>query len=212
MATYNGMTLITCPHYAVRDVSGPQSIEWTNNEAVATTQSPFTGAIKTYDWGASWWSGNVSFNKMGQRSYNAWTAFLLACRGGANAFLLGDPKAKYPMGTALGTPTVNGAQSGYSLVTKGWAANQGCLLRAGDYIQIGEYRLHRVTADASSDSAGAATLSIWPNLRSDCRTDGLAITTRACKGLFKLKPGATSGSVTVDALWGIGALEIIEAI
>jgi len=26
--TYNGMTLIECPHYAVRDVSGPQSIEW----------------------------------------------------------------------------------------------------------------------------------------------------------------------------------------
>lgn len=211
MASYNGMTLVDCPHYVYRGVCGPQSIEWTNNEAVASTQSPFTGAIKTYDWGASWWSGQLSFNKMDQRSYNAWTAFLLANRGGANAFQIGDPKAKQPFGTALGTPAVNGVQSGYSLVTDGWTPNQGCLLFVGDYIQIG-YRLYRITAPASSDANGAATLSIWPNLRADCQVDNLAIKTRACKGLFKLKPGTTSGSVTTDALWGIGALEIIEAI
>jgi hypothetical protein len=211
MATYNGATILECPHYALRGVSGPQSIEWTNNEAVATTQSSFTGSIKTYDWGASWWSAQVSFNKMDRRSYSAWSAFLLACRGGVNVFMLGDPKAKYPLGTAIGTPTTDSVQTGYSLVTSGWLANQGCLLFAGDYIQIGK-RLYRITANAASDSSGAATLGIWPNLRSDNQTSGLSIITRNCQGLFKLKPSATTGSVTTDALWGIGALEIIEAI
>ncbi|WP_420239214.1 hypothetical protein ACOBR2_06425 [Telmatobacter bradus] len=205
------MTILQCPHYALRGVSGPQSIEWTNNEAVATTQSPFTGAVKTYDWGASWWSAQVSFNKMDRRSYSAWSAFLLACRGGVNTFLLGDPKARYPLGSALGTPTVNGAQTGYSLVTAGWQASQQCLFFAGDYIQIGN-RLYRITANVASDSTGAATLPIWPNLRADNQVDALPIITRDCKGLFKLKPTATTGSVTTDALWGIGALEIIEAI
>jgi hypothetical protein len=208
--TYNNMVILTCPHYSTPRVVGPSSIQWTNNEAIANTQSPFTGAIKTYDWGASWFSASVSFGQMDRHSYAAWSAFLMACRGGSNAFMLGDPRAVYPQGSALGTPLVNGAQSGYTLSTRGWKASQHGLLLAGDYIQIG-YRLYCITQNASSDSSGDSTLDIWPNLRSDNQTDGLSIITRNCKGLFKLKDGGTQTSVNVG-LYGINSIQIIEAI
>lgn len=85
----------------------------------------------------------------------------------------------YTVGPQGGTPTVNGAnQSGSSLVTNGWTAAAGVRLNVGDVFTIagvyavnpqsrqstGKLRQFVVTAQASSDASGNATISISPAL------------------------------------------------
>ena len=81
------------------------------------------------------------------------------------------------VGAYGGTPTVNGAnQTGASLVTAGWTASIADLLNVGDVFTIagvfavnprnkqptGALQNFTVTAQASSSSGGASTLSIYP--------------------------------------------------
>lgn len=80
-------------------------------------------------------------------------------------------------GNYAGTPTVTGAgQTGSTVVTGGWTANIGTLLNVGDVITIagvnainpqsrtttGSLRNFVVTATASSNSSGAASVQIYP--------------------------------------------------
>jgi len=67
-------------------------------------------------------------------------------------------------GSGPGAPKVNGpGQSGTSLMTYGWTASQTGVMKAGDCFTVpGCDVLFRVTADASSDGSGLATLAIEP--------------------------------------------------
>jgi hypothetical protein len=209
IGTFNGMNIVALPSDTFPRVVGPSSIEWDEQEVVASDTCTFTGQMLTYDWMASWFEGQVSFPPMTRYSHDAWSAFISECRGPLNCFLLGDPKAKLPKGCASGTPVVNGGgQSGYSLSTRGWTPNTVSVLLFGDYIQIG-YRLYKVVDAVNSDSEGNATLSIWPPLR-DLPTDGETIQTRNCKGLFKLKNTSNKRSTNAGS-YGITALDIREA-
>lgn len=202
-------TLVPLPCDSIPGVLQPSSIEWDAQEAVAVSTSPFTGQSQIYDWMASWWEGTLSLPKMDRASADAWSAFVLACRGGANVFQLGDPKAREPKGTALGAGEVIGnGQTGYVLNTTGWKANQPALFLAGDFIQIG-YRLYKLTGNASSDASGNATLYIWPNLR-DTVSSLTPIASRNCKGLFRLKQTANKWSTNPGA-YGVSGLPIREA-
>lgn len=84
---------------------------------------------------------------------------------------------RHVVGPLGGTPLVNGAaQSGTSLVTDGWTAAAALRLKKGDIFTIanvnavnpqnrqsnGKLRQFVVTADFSSDGAGAGTISISP--------------------------------------------------
>jgi hypothetical protein len=76
--------------------------------------------------------------------------------------LPGSGKAAH--GSGLGSPKVNGNdQSGTSLMTYGWTASETGVMKAGDCFTVpGVDVLFRVTADASSDGSGLATLTIEP--------------------------------------------------
>lgn len=67
-------------------------------------------------------------------------------------------------GSGLGAPKVNGpGQSGTSLMTYGWTASETGVMKAGDCFTVpGVDVLFRVTADASADGSGLATLTIEP--------------------------------------------------
>lgn len=71
-----------------------------------------------------------------------------------------------PNGAGGGSPLVQGAsQSGTTLVTDGWSPSVTNVVRAGDVIRIaGLTPLYRITADASSDGGGVASLSISPGI------------------------------------------------
>ena len=211
IGTFSGMNIIALPCDTQPGVTAPSSIEWDANEAVAVNESPYTFQSQTYDWMASILTGTVSFPAMNRYSYDAWGAFILACRGQLNGFLLGDPKANLPKGKASGTPLVNGAnQTGYSLASHGWTANKFGILLPGDYLQIG-YRLYRVTASVNSDGSGNATIPLWPNLR-DLPADGTAIVTRNCKGLFRLAANSGNKFSVNPGSYGLSGFKIREAL
>ena len=215
IGTFSGASIIALPCDTQPGVTSPSSIEWDAQEAVAVNQSPFTYQTQTYDWMSSILEGQVSFPPMNRYAFDAWSAFILACRGQLNCFQMGDPKAVLPKGVATGTPVVNGAsQTGYSLLTRGWTANTIGILLPGDYISIlngSISRLYRVLASVNSDGSGHCTIPIWPNLR-DQPADGTTIITRNCKGLFRLASNSGNKmSVNVGA-YGSSGFKIREAI
>src|SRR5579859_443042 len=186
VGSFNGQSIIGLPCDVVPGVTHPSSIEWNPQEVVAISSSPFSGVSQVYDFTASWWEAEISFPPMNRNAADAWSSFILECRGQSNYYLIGDPKAATPKGLATGTPLVNTAnQTGYNLLTRGWANSIANILQPGDFIQIG-YRMYKVTDAVNSTGTGTAAIHIWPNLR-DLPADGTAITTTNCKGLFRLK-------------------------
>lgn len=57
-----------------------------------------------------------------------------------------------------------GSQTGNSLVTDGWDANQ-LILSEGDPLQIIEGQLFQATDDVLSDGSGNATIPVWPAMK-----------------------------------------------
>lgn len=153
--------------------------------AVGITTSPFTFSSQRQEHAGMFFGANVSLPFMLRADAEEWIAFLLALNGPTGTFLMGDPAARTPRGTATGTPRVNGAsQTGQTLITDGWTINITNILRKGDYIQLGN-RLYKVLLDVNSDGSGNATLDIWPRIR-ESPADDTAITTNNTVGLFRL--------------------------
>jgi hypothetical protein len=212
IGTFNGWNILALPCDVLPRVTSPSSIEWDPQEAVAENECEFTMQSQVYDWMQSRLDGQVSFPPMDRWSHDAWAAFIRACRGPLNTFLLGDPRAKLPKGFTVETdvPLVNGgSQSGYSLATRGWTAGMKSILLPNDYISIG-YRMYSVTDVVDADSSGHATLPVWPPLR-ETPADGAAIVTRGCKGLFRLKSADNKDSVNPGA-YGFSGFAIKEAL
>lgn len=111
------------------------------------------------------WSGVLTVSNLMGREARAWVAFIVSLGGRRGRFWLSPPGQTTCYGTASGFGAVNGAlQTGQSLVTDGWTANQPELLAVGDYFQVGT-ELKMVTATASSNSSGASTIQFTPPLR-----------------------------------------------
>ena len=135
---------------------------------------------------------------MQRASAEAWHGFLLSLNGPWGTFTLYDPLARQPQGSAAGTPLVNGgSQTGQSLITDGWVPSTTGILKAGDYIQIGQ-SLYKIMKDADSDGSGNATFDIFPRLRSS-PVDNTPIITDTCRGIFRLTE-ATVPIIGVDEL------------
>src|ERR1035437_926242 len=211
LGTFNDLNIVSLPCDTMPYVTAPYSIEIYPQEAVAVSVSPFTGQTQTYDWQASWWMGQVSFPPMNRYAFNAWSAFILSCRGQSNVFSLGDPKLVLPLGLATGTSVVSGAsQTGYSLITRGWTPSVTSIMLAGDLIQVGWW-MYKLTAPANADGYGVSTLSVWPNLR-DTPGDGTTIQTRNCKCLFKLAHNSGNKWSSNPGSFGLTGFAVTEAI
>ncbi|MEC9346052.1 MAG: hypothetical protein VYB54_07480 [Pseudomonadota bacterium] len=190
--------------------------DWEAVNTAGMNRSPFTGAEQIYAWSGEWWRCSVSLPPMALADADAWVAFLVSLRGRYGTFLLGDPLKTSPRGVGTGTPVVaGGSQTGYSLDTDGWSASTPGILAAGDWIQLGSgsgSRLHKVVQSADSDSAGAATLEIWPALRAS-PADNDPITLASTRGVFRLDGNITSWSVDKARTYGINftAVEALGA-
>lgn len=208
--TFNGINIIGLPSDTMPGVTAPSTIDWNPQSKVGETDASFGYQSQIFDWMQASWFGQVSFPPMTRWSADAWSTFILECRGPVNAFMLGDPKAALPKGTPQGVPVVSGAgQTGYSLVTRGWKPSQLRLLLYGDQLQIGN-RLYRTLAQVNSDSSGDATIPIWPNLR-DQPADGASLILNHCKGLFRLVSGTGNKFSTNPGDYGNSGFAIREA-
>ncbi len=201
----------------VPESSCAASVTMTLSRVVARTMSPFTLQEQTLLWSGEQWGVEFDLPTIVDRAVaNEWKAFAVALKGSYNYFLLGDPSAKEPLGTALGAGVISASgQTGNSIETEGWVANQASLLKAGDYIQIGvneQARLHMVIEDASSNADGEATLTIEPALRSTSIINTPVLTSNP-RGLFRLASNSFSWSVNPGPRYSISfsAVEVISA-
>jgi hypothetical protein len=137
--------------------------------------APLNRSVQTTEMPGARWHAKMSWAAPPNTDGRLIKAFLAQLRGRAGRFYLYDFTHPTPYGSAQGTPQVHGAaQSGNSIVTWGWTPNQAQLLLPGDYLGIGS-QLVLVTASASSDGSGGATVTFEPPLRSS-PLDNTAIT------------------------------------
>lgn len=183
-----------------------QSIEIRAVNAVAYARSPFTFAGQAFAYSGQMWTADVTLKPMKRADAEQWVAWLLSLRGQLGTFLMGDPMGATARGVATGTPLVNGAsQTGGSLVLDGATNSTSGWLKAGDYIQLGSgstARLHKVLADANSDSSGNVTLDIWPHIRV-APADNATVTVSNAKGLFRLSSNDQGFSINESAIYGM---------
>jgi hypothetical protein len=131
-----------------------------------------------------------------------WVAFLLSLKGQYGTFLLGDPNAKSPRGTATSATLTGSAGSESPTITM-----TGTLL-AGDYIQLGSSStstLHKVLVDRS----GTGTLEIWPKLRSS--VTGATVTLTNTVGKFRLARNVQQWEINNMSNYGIN-FDCVEAL
>ena len=181
--------------------TGITRVEITATDIVSISESPFTLAQQVVRHAGARWSATITIPPVKRSDSEYWNSFLLRLRGQFGTFLLGDPNAATPRGSAAtvaGTPVVNGAsQTGNELAIDGLPTSTAGYLLAGDYIQLGSgstARLYKVLEDVNTNASGEATLNLWPDLRSSPADDAGVVVSNA-KGLFRL--------ATNDATWTI---------
>ena len=179
----------------------------------AISRSGLTGATQVYLHPGSYLEADVTLPPMTRAQASEWIGFLLQLAGHAGTFWLYDRVGPTAQGIATGTPRVKGgSQTGTTLLTDGWTTSQTGIMKAGDYIQLGNF-LYIVTKTTNSDGSGNATLELFPRIRT-ANADNTLITVSNCKGLFRLNaPGA---SWTIDAIktFGLsfGAVEAVDPV
>ncbi len=167
-------------------------------KASLVNMSPDTFVAQVHEQPGEAWM--MSWELRAQRRDDAavWFAGLVSLRGSVGTFYLGDTAYKTPRGVGTGTPKIAGAsQTGYDIDTDGWTPSQTGVLRAGDWVQIGtssSRQLCMVMADANSDGAGAATLTLWPGVRT-AFADNTDLVVSSPKGVWRL---------TTEIDWSIG--------
>jgi hypothetical protein len=181
---------------------GIANITLSANNAVAVSSSPFTFRQQIVQHAGQRWTASVSIPPVRRDLAEPWNAFLLALNGPVGTFLLGDPNAKTPRGTALAATLTGTAGSSSPTITM-----TGTLL-AGDYIQLGSgvtSTLHKVLVNRS----GNGTLEIWPALRST--VTGANVTLTNTVGRFRLSGNQQSFSIDNASIYGI-SFDCVEAI
>jgi len=181
---------------------GIAEITLSANNAVAISQSPFTFQQQIVRHAGQRWTASVSIPPVRRDLAEPWNAFLLALNGPVGTFLLGDPNAKAPMGTATSATLTGTAGSSSPTITM-----TGTLL-AGDYIQLGSgatATLHKVLVDRS----GSGTVEIWPKLRST--VTGATVTLSNTVGRFRLSGNQQSFSIDSASIYGI-SFDCVEAL
>jgi hypothetical protein len=136
----------------------------TLKSATSVARSVFTLSAQTQDWGGRVWLFTINFTSRKGDGARRLAAFFHRNGHKAGSFIFRCPTMVRP--NMISLPLVQGSgQTGASLVTNGWVANE---LKAGDFISIGSgasTRLYSVQEDVTH-TAGTATINIYPPLRS----------------------------------------------
>lgn len=145
----------------------PNRVEWSLISNTQIFDSPLNSSLQTLSLPGDRWAGVLTFDNLTGDPALALTAFITSLRGRAGRFYCKPWHHYVPSGSANGTPVCNGiaAAGTTALVTDGWAANQSEVLKAGDFIQVGN-QLRMVVTTAAADALGNATLTLDAPLRS----------------------------------------------
>lgn len=101
MPTYKGWDIITIPSTP----ASPASIEFSANDIVALSKSPFNGQQQVQNWGTGPMEASVSLPPLTDAQAQDWIAFLFALQGMANVFQFTSAfAAAYPASVKTGSP------------------------------------------------------------------------------------------------------------
>lgn len=150
-------------------IYGPSSVDWRIRANTQSFRSPLDGSVQTIELPGSVWTASVSWNILPPAQWRALQAWLAQLRGAAGRFYYGPPHATTRQAVgSIGTPLVNGPnQTGVALACDGFGASAQVFL-AGDFIAYDHANgrsLHVVTATATANGSGQATLAIEPPIR-----------------------------------------------
>lgn len=183
-------------------------------DSVAFGESPFTFSQDVQKFDGERWEADITLRPMKRSDAQVWTAWLASLKGQFGTFLMGDTNAASALGSAGGTPLVNGSgQTGENLTVDGATVSQSTWLKAGDYIQLGSglsATLHQVLADVATNGSGQATFDVWPSIRS-APADNSAVVVSDTVGLWRLASNIQSFSISSIAHYGI-SFTAVEAI
>lgn len=204
---------ITYP-LALPTITAAVSISIRMVNAVEFGESPFTFSQDVQKFDGERWEADVSLPPMSKAQARIWIAWLASLKGQFGTFLMGDPDGATALGSAGGSPLVNGpGQTGESLSIDGAATSQTGWLKAGDYIQLGTgatTTLHQTLADVDTNGSGQATFDIWPSMRS-APTDSSAVAVVNPQGRWRLAANTQGFSIGRSAIYGIN-FTAVEAI
>lgn len=196
---------------------GIANIIFSADNATAISQSPFTFAQQVVKHQGERWRASISLPPMKRVDAENWIAFLLSLRGQYGTFLLGDPNAVTPQGSAAitaGTPLVMGAsQTGQDLTIDGLPTSVTGYLLAGDYIQLGSgitSSLYKVLTQVNTSAGGVATVTVWPSITT-APADDAAIVVSNAKGVFRLANNTASWEINNISSYGI-TFDCVEAL
>ena len=204
---------ITFPR-ALPTHTGIRSVTLRAVNVTAASESVFTLRQQIFKHTGERWEAEITLPPMERADAEPWLGWLLSMRGREGTFLLGDPRAATPRGSAGGTPLVYGAsQVGDSLSVDGCTVSQTGWLKAGDYIQLSSgagASLHKVLDDANSSAAGVVQLDIWPAITT-APGDNTTVVTTSAKGVFRLSSSSQDWSNDDLAHYGIvfAAVQVI---
>lgn len=175
-------------------------LQFTNS----VTRSPYTMERQAFEWDGQMWMFSYTVPACSNVVADEWIAFADLLHGQFGTFLLGNAARPLPKGIGGGSPLVNGAgQAGYALNVKNAPHSVTQWLKKGDHFQYGTgatARLHRMTADANTDSSGNVTLQFVPKLRYS-PADSSAIVINNPVGNFTLSSNTVTHSVDTDGYY-----------
>lgn len=184
---------------------------------VGVVTSIFTGEQDVQEHAGQFWTGDLAWPAMKRATAEEVLGFLFKLNGRLGTFLMEAPNGGTPRGTASsapGTPVIAGAsQTGNALNIDGCPAGAATYLLVGDYIQLStgiNSKLHKVLNTVVVDSAGAATIDIWPNLRSS-PVDASTVVVDGALGAFRLATNTMAHDIDEAAFYGI-SVPFVEAI
>lgn len=198
-------------------VTGIRSINLRARNAVGLSRSPFTFKEQVFSHGGQMLEAEISLPPMTRAEGEQWVSFLIKLKGMQGTFLLGDPAAATPRGSASstpGTPVVNGAgQIGDDLTVSGLPADVDGYLLAGDYIQLGTSgaaTLHKVLNNVDTNASGIGAIDLFPAIRT-APTDAATVVVSNAKGVFRLATNETNWSINEVTHYGL-SFAAVEAI
>lgn len=195
---------------------GIASLTWRSVSVRSRRRSPFTLQGQAQHFSGQMWTGSLSVVPQYPEDGRALAAWLTSLRVAPGTFLLGDPAATAPLGEAAdtpGTPVVAGAgQTGPELAISGAPPGTSGWLLAGDYCQTGadaDARLHMLLEDVDTDTAGNATLTLFPGIRT-APANGSPLVVSSPQGVFVTRSNTSEWSVRAATIYDGIALDVEE--
>jgi hypothetical protein len=161
------------------------SIAWKMETNHGLAESPYSGHTQAQRGQLERWSFVMSIRRLSRREAQVAQGFFMMLEGPFGLFRMPDPAARNPLGKATGTPILAtaAAPGDREIAVSGFTPNTPAILKAGDWIQLGD-QLSKVRTDVNSSATGTATISLWPKVMKTVPVS-TALILRNAAGIFR---------------------------